>query len=191
MSMKAHCFLNQLTDKLTRETIMTLLIITAITIFVLIIIVTMLPSKTSIARKSTIDATPAELFQLLSSTQGFQQFNPYKDDDPQLKITPFGPKTGIGAGFAFVGKEGKGTQTITALKENESITMQIDLGFMGQPLQHFSLDSAASGTEVTWQVDIDFGWNPMGRIFGLFADKVLGSVYVRGLENLGRVAVAN
>jgi len=93
--------------------------------------------------------------------------------------------------FAFVGKEGKGTQTITALKENESITMQIDLGFMGQPLQHFSLDSAASGTEVTWQVDMDFGWNPMGRIFGLFADKVLGSVYVRGLENLGRVAVAN
>ena len=149
----------------------------------------LLPSHVTVKRATHIEASPADVFKLLSSTEGFQQFNPYKDTDPNLQITPFGSPSGVGAGFAFEGKEGKGTQTIIHIEPDRSVSMEIDLGFMGKPEQTFTLSEYNSGTQVTWGVNMKFGWNPMGRIFGLFANKVLGSTYERGLSNLNQLFV--
>lgn len=146
--------------------------------------IAVLPSTKQIVRESYIQATPEEVYKRISTTEGFQSFNPFKDTDPALKIEPFGPASGIGAGFSFEGKEGSGTQTIIAQQKNQSVTMQIDLGFMGKPKQTLSIQPNGEGTMMTWQVDMTFGVNPMGRMFGLFADKVLGKVYERGLINL-------
>ncbi len=143
-----------------------------------------LPSSVRVERSATIDATPAQLFELVASNEGFQTFNPYKDTDPDLKITLSGPKSGIGSGFAFDGKEGKGTQFVTAVEPERTVTMQIDLGRMGQPVQTFRFDPKGDATQVTWQVDMEFGMNPIGRVFGLFMDGMLGKTYERGLANL-------
>ena len=43
---------------------------------------------------------------------------------------PFGPAEGIGSGFRFDGKEGKGTQTVTEVTATR-VTHLIDLGAMG------------------------------------------------------------
>ncbi|MEE9313184.1 MAG: SRPBCC family protein [Rhizobiaceae bacterium] len=148
------------------------------------------PSSTHVERSALIKAAPAELFQLISSSEGFQTFNPYKTADPDLKITMHGPASGIGSGFAFDGKDGKGTQTISAMEQDRSITMAIDLGFKGQPVQKFELKPSADGTQVTWGMDIKFGMNPIGRIMGLFMDGMVGPTYEQGLKNLA-LAVAN
>ncbi|MEM1286153.1 MAG: SRPBCC family protein [Pseudomonadota bacterium] len=150
-----------------------------------------LPDSRTVERSAIIEAAPETLFPLLASSEGFQTFNPYKDTDPDLSITFSGPRTGVGAAFAFEGKEGRGTQTITALEENRSVTMQIDLGAMGQPLQTFTLEPQADGTRIVWSVESQFGMNPIGRVFGLFLDGMLGPVYERGLDNLANVAADN
>ncbi|MGL4488437.1 MAG: SRPBCC family protein [Rhizobiaceae bacterium] len=148
----------------------------------------LLPSTATVERKKVIAANDAALFALISSNEGFQTFNPYKDTDPNLLITLSGPANGIGSGFAFKGAEGEGTQTITALEPNRSITMEIDLGAMGKPIQSFDLAPVEGGTEVTWRVKSDFGYNPMGRVFGMFMDGMLGPIYERGLGNLEKVS---
>lgn len=91
-----------------------------------------LPSSRRVERSGFVPAAPEQVFQLLSSTDGFQSFNPHKDDEPDLEITPFGPSSGVGAGFGFVGKSTTGTQTISALEANRKVTMEIDLGSMGR-----------------------------------------------------------
>lgn len=145
-----------------------------------------LPGNTHVERTAVIAAAPDEIFAMLSSNRGFQQFNPFKDTDPDLEIRLTGPERGVGSGFSFNGKDGSGTQTITALEENRSVTMKIDLGAMGQPTQHFHLTPVQDGTRVVWGMDAEFGLNPIGRIFGLFMDGQLGPVYERGLRNLSR-----
>ncbi len=145
-----------------------------------------LPGNTHVERSAVIAAAPDEIFGMLSSNRGFQQFNPFKDTDPDLEIKLMGPERGIGSGFSFKGKEGSGTQTITALEKNRSVTMKIDLGAMGQPTQRFHLTPLQDGTRVVWGMDAEFGLNPIGRIFGLFMDGQLGPVYERGLKNLSR-----
>jgi len=150
----------------------------------------LLPSQKIVKREAVINAPADKIYTVLSSTEGFQTFNPYKDADENLKIIPFGPATGVGSGFSFEGKDGKGTQTIAQMNPNKSVTMNIDMGSMGQPVQTFHLEPTDAGTKVTWEVEMQFGKNPMMRVFGLFADKVMGSTYERGLANLNTI-VAN
>ncbi len=135
-----------------------------------------------------MQASPAHVYGFLASNKGFQDFSPYKDADPNLKITLSGPEHGVGSSFAFEGKDGKGTQTIVALDQNRSVTMQIDLGSMGTPVQTFNLIPGAGSTTVVWQVQASFSMNPVKRVFGLFMDSMMVSTIERGLSNLSRVA---
>ncbi|MEM7514761.1 MAG: polyketide cyclase, partial [Bacteroidota bacterium] len=106
---------------------------TAIAIIAAIALVALLlPRKVVVTRSTEIDVAPAELVARVASTEGFQTFNPYCTTDPSLKITPFGPAAGVGSGFRFEGKEGKGTQTVTAITDT-TVTHLIDLGAMGKP----------------------------------------------------------
>jgi Polyketide cyclase / dehydrase and lipid transport len=162
--------------------------ISAIAVGVIAIVPFLLPSSKTVQRSGFVNATPGQVFAAASSTAGYQIFNPYRDMDAKLKITPFGPQSGVGAGFAFDGKDGKGTSTIAAVKDNESVTYQIDLGFMGKPVQTISLSPENGGTRVNWAVTSNFGWNPMGRVFGLFMDGMLGPHYELGLRNMARIA---
>lgn len=145
-----------------------------------------LPSSKTVARTATIEAPAEDIYPLLASSTGFQTFNPYKAKDPNLNIEFMGPEQGVGAAFKFEGKDGKGTQTIVALQEDRSVTMEIDLGPMGKPVTTFTLLPKGDKTEVTWSTKSDFGMNPIGRVFGLFLDGMLGPDYEQGLDLLNQ-----
>ncbi|WP_162844971.1 SRPBCC family protein [Pontivivens insulae] len=143
-----------------------------------------LPRAQVIERTAVVAADPSIVFDLIESSAGYQRFNPYRDTDAELQITPFGPEAGVGSGFAFEGREGTGTQTVTAVTPDREIVHLIDLGAMGQPVQTFTLTPVAGGTEVRWAIRSEFGLNPIGRVFGLFMDGMLGPRQEAGLENL-------
>lgn len=149
-----------------------------------------LPASKTVERTATIIADQQTLYAMIASPREYQKFNPYRDTDPNLKIEFMDIEEGIGAGFAFKGKEGQGTQTVTALEENKMVTMLIDLGPMGKPVQTFTLSPAENGTRVVWSTKSEFGLNPMGRVFGLFLENMLGETYERGLKNMEKAATS-
>ena len=113
---------------------MTILYTDLATIAAIILIAMLLPRKVVVARQADVSLAPEDVIARIASTEGFQTFNPCFTTDPNLRITPFGPSDGVGSGFRFEGKEGKGTQTVTAVTGN-SVTHLIDLGAMGKPVQ--------------------------------------------------------
>jgi len=119
-----------------------------------------LPSAVTIEREAILAADSDVIYDLLASNEGFQTFNPYRDDDPNLAISLSGPDRGVGSAFAFKGKGGEGTQTITALEPGQAVTMQIDLGAMGQPVQTFTLTPTTGGTKVIWSTEASLGSEP-------------------------------
>lgn len=165
------------------------IIYTTLAILVVIALGTLvfLPRKVVVTRKAEVSMAPDEIIARVGSTEGFQTFNPYCTTDPNLKITPFGPASGVGAGFRFEGREGKGTQTVTALTDT-SVTHLIDLGLMGKPVQVIEAQPVTGGAMVTWTVTSDMGFNPVFRIFGLFMDRMLGKTYELGLKNMAKLA---
>ena len=167
-------------------TLTTILAAGAATIAIAAAATFLLPRNVSVERSALIDATPEQVLQLAASSEGFQRFNPYLDNDPDLSIEHFGPEAGVGAGFRFDGKDGQGTQTITSVTERE-VTYAIDLGALGQPTQRITATPEGNQTRVTWTVEQDLGMNPIFRVFGLFMDGMLGGTYETGLANIARV----
>ncbi|WP_421981593.1 SRPBCC family protein [Roseibium sp.] len=143
----------------------------------------LLPKNVHVERHAKIAASPETILELAASNHGYQTFNPYLTSDPALKIKPFGPDTGVGSGFHFDGKEGKGTQTVARVTET-SVRYDIDLGPMGKPVQEISAQGMPDGTKVTWTMDMDLGFNPVARVFGLFLDGMVGKSFEQGLDNL-------
>ena len=142
-----------------------------------------MPRHVTIERSSVVSAAPDEVLALAASTEGYQQFNPYKTLDPNLKITGFGPSAGIGAGFAFDGKDGKGTLTVAEISDSH-VLYAIDMGPLGQPTQSITATPTAEGTVVTWRMESDMGFNPVFRVMGLFMERMMGPTFELGLENI-------
>ena len=151
------------------------------------LIALLLPRTVVVTRQTDVRMSPEDVIGRVASTEGFQTFNPYCTTDPDLKITPFGPATGVGSGFRFEGREGKGTQTVTDVTAT-SVTHLIDLGAMGKPVQRIEAAATDTGARVTWTVTSDMGYNPIFRIFGLFMDRMLGKTYELGLKNIAALA---
>lgn len=151
------------------------------------LIALLLPRKVIVTRQTDVAMRPEDIIARVASTEGFQTFNPYCTTDPDLKITPFGPTEGVGSGFRFEGKEGKGTQTVTEVTAT-TVTHLIDLGAMGKPVQTIEAQATEAGARVTWTVTSDMGYNPVFRIFGLFMDRMLGKTYELGLKNIQALA---
>lgn len=166
---------------------MTLLHAALAVIAALVLVALLLPRKVVVTRSAEVPMAATEIIARVGSTAGFQTFNPYLTADPDLQIRPFGPDTGVGAGFEFDGKDGKGTQTVIA-ETATSVTHLIDLGAMGKPIQVIEATSKGNGARVTWTVTSDMGFNPLFRFFGLFMDRMLGKTYERGLRNLKALA---
>ena len=141
------------------------------------------PRHVHVERTQVMDTAPDAVIDILSSNTAYQSINPYKDADANLKIAFFGPEKGVGSGFSFDGKDGKGTQTVAKITAN-SVTYAIDLGPMGQPTQTVTVKPSAEGTVVTWSMDADMGLNPVARVIGLFMDGMVGKTFDQGLANL-------
>lgn len=166
---------------------MTILYTALAIIAALVLIALLLPRKVAVTRQAEVALSPQDVIARVASTEGFQTFNPYCTTDPGLKITPFGPAEGVGSGFRFEGKEGKGTQTVTDVSA-DCVTYLIDLGAMGKPVQTIEAEATDAGSRVTWTVTSDLGYNPVFRIFGLFMDGMLGKTYELGLKNIAALS---
>lgn len=143
----------------------------------------LLPRHVHVERQATLAAAPEAVLALAASNTGYQQFNPYLTADPALNIAPFGPDAGVGSGFAFDGKDGKGTMVVAKVSDR-AVHYDIDLGPMGRPTQTIATAPTDQGVLVTWSMDADMGFNPVGRVMGLFLDGMMGKTFEQGLGNL-------
>lgn len=142
-----------------------------------------LPRDVTVTRSGVVPAAPQQIVALAASNSGYQRFNPYLPSDPDLRIETFGPESGVGSGFRFDGPDGKGQQTVARVEEG-AVHYNIDLGPMGQPTQSISAVRQGDVSEVKWAMHADLGMNPIARVMGLFMDRMVGSTFERGLQNM-------
>jgi hypothetical protein len=147
----------------------------------------LLPREVQVQRSVFIKAEPAAILALAASNSGYQKFNPYIGTDPSLAIELMGPETGVGSAFRFTASDVAGTQTVAAVSATR-VNYDLDLGYMGQPKQSIEAVSEGDGTKVTWTLNADMGFNPIGRVMGLFMEDMQGPVFETGLGKLKAVA---
>jgi effector-binding domain-containing protein len=158
----------------------------AVIVVALVAVGFFLPDKAHVERSTTIARPPSEVFAVLNSFRRFNDWSPWFGLDPNAKYTYSGPASGVGAKQAWTGNKdvGTGSQEILESKPNELIRTALDFGEMGKAEATFRLTPVASGTQVTWGLDVNAGGKLIGRFFNLMMDSMVGKDYDKGLAQL-------
>ena len=155
-----------------------------------------LPEDYVIAREQTIKASPEVLFPWINNSKKSDEWMPWMESDPQIKMTYSGPEEGVGskASWTSPGDMGDGEALIIESIPNQTVKTQLTYTKPMEMTQlaTISLKQVPEGTTVRWEVS---GKNPLiGRIFCLIMnmDKMIGDEFEKGLANLkSKVEVAN
>ncbi|MCP5474134.1 MAG: SRPBCC family protein [Rhodanobacteraceae bacterium] len=155
-------------------------------IVVLAIVGLFLPSSARVERSIVIDRPASLIFPVLNSFERFNEWSPWYGLDPAAEYSYSGPSSGVGARMDWKGNEavGVGTQTITASEPDSRIATDLDFGEMGVAKVELKLTPEGQGTRVTWGFQTDFGYDLVGRYFGLLMDRFVGADYEKGLVQL-------
>ncbi|MDO9451378.1 MAG: SRPBCC family protein [Stagnimonas sp.] len=146
-----------------------------------------LPREVRIEREIVIAAPPATVFTYLNGWQNFNAWSPWAALDPNTKYTYEGPLTGVGAKQSWSSEMhsvGSGSQQITAVEPDQSITIQLMLPDMAPSVVTQVLTPQDEGTKVVWAMEADMGLNPLNRWFGLLLPKFIGPDYEKGLAKM-------
>ncbi len=146
-----------------------------------------LPREVRIERETVIAASPAVVFAYLNGWQHFNEWSPWAALDPNTKYSYEGPLTGVGAKQSWTSEMhsvGSGSQQITAIEPDKSITIQLMLPDMAPSVVTQVLTPQGEGTKVVWAMEADMGLNPLNRWFGLLLPRFIGPDYEKGLANM-------
>jgi hypothetical protein len=166
---------------------------------VLIGLAFVLPDRVHVERSITIARPQSQIYLLLSNLRRFNEWSPWFAKDPAARYTFSGPDGAVGAKLAWSSQKpdvGEGSQTVVALKPNESVALELDFGDMGKSNANFRLATVSNETRVTWSLDSElplnldsrFAWNVVGRYMGLFMDRLVGRDFEDGLARLRELA---
>lgn len=118
----------------------------------------------------------------------WNDWSPYFRMDPDVKFTLTGPRSGLGAIYAWDGKKmGRGRMEITASEPNERITMSLEFlaPMKATNVVHFTLTpSSSGGTLFRWEMSGDRPWLMVVMAFVLRLDRMVSAQFDEGLRLL-------
>ncbi len=152
-----------------------------------------LPRHAVVARSVEIAAPPSAIFPLVGDLRRFNEWSPWADIDPETVYTFTGPIDGVGQTLNWQSEDervGHGAISIAAIEPDGRVDMVVDFGREKTALAAMVLAPTGGGTRVVWSLDIDLGFNPIARYFGMMMDGMVGPDYEKGLARLKAVAEA-
>lgn len=150
-----------------------------------------LPRTAHVERSVSTTASPETVYDLVNGFKRFNEWSPWAKLDPDTRYTYGGPESGVGARMEWTSASpdvGKGSQEVIAIEPDRSVTNTLDLGMGNPTTSTVLLTPEATGTRITWALDVDLTDSLVGRYFGLMLDRMVGPDYERGLAQLKTLA---
>jgi hypothetical protein len=168
------------------------LIVVIVATVSLVLFVSTRPAEMVVARELEIKANPEVLFPYINNSKKSNEWMPWHEDDPHVKMSYSGPDEGVGSMTLWTskGKMGTGSAEVIESIKNQNVKTRLTYTKpmnMSQ-LAKVSLQAKSDGTLVRWSVS---GKNPViGRIMCAFVnmDKMIGGNFEKGLINLKNIA---
>ena len=160
-------------------------------IVVLLAIGLALPRTARVQTGIAIDAYPATVFALANDFRRRDLWAPANGGDANARIAYSGPSRGVGATVSWDGPVvGTGSSTIVASDEYTRIATILNAGEPGEASSELRFEPTATGTQVTQLFEHDYGYNVIGRYFGLLWVRMLREQHARELAALKPLAEA-
>lgn len=147
----------------------------------------MLPGSYHVERSVEIEAPVASVHALVGDLRAWEEWTPWKEEDPTIETT-FGATTaGVGAHQHWTGESGSGELTFTRCDPAAGVAY--DLAFEQgkyRSIGEIRYEPAGDVTRVVWVMD---GKNEgvLARWFGVMMDRMVGPMFEQGLGKLKAV----
>jgi len=167
------------------------LIILAIIVVALLIVISTRPNSFRLERTTRIAAPPERVFPLINDFHEWPKWSPFEKLDTDLKRTYSGAPSGVGAGYAWDGKNaGAGAMEITQSTPSSRILIKLDFTkpFEAHNTADFTIASDGGGSVVTWAMYGPQGFMNKAMSLVMSMDKLVGGQFDEGLANLKRVS---
>ena len=163
-------------------------LLTAILVILILVVVVglFLPTSYRVERASVIAATPESIHEYVGDLTKWDEWTPWREEDPTIIVTRGEKTSGVGASQSWVGDRGDGALTITRDSPEEGI--EYDMVFDGGAYVCESAmvyDTLPNGdTKVTWIMNGNMEMPVIGGYFALVMDSMVGAMFDKGLLNL-------
>ncbi len=175
-----------------------ILVILAVLAAILVVLGLVGPKSYRVERSTVLKAPVEAVYPQVSSLRNMQDWSPWKEKDPDAKMSLEGTDGAVGSSMSWDGndKVGKGKQEITELVPNKSVRTVLTFiePFESKSNGTIDLEAMGDSTKVTWGMQGDN--NFVSRIMCVFMnmDKMVGPDFDNGLGKLktlvdGRQAV--
>lgn len=140
-----------------------------------------LPTKYAVERSVVIDATPEKVHVYVGDLRKWDEWSPWKEEDPSIVVT-LGEKTpGVGASQSLDrGQRGRRAYHNTILAgERHGVDLLFD-GGRYECKSSMKYSRLPDGdTKVTWTTSGDMGRSLTGGYFAILMDSMVGSMFER------------
>ncbi len=156
-----------------------------------LIVAAILPASYRVERAIEINRPAEVIYELVVNLPNWPKWDPFTEQEPTAKYAYTGVEGTVGSSWMWEGKEkiGTGRLTIEEVVANQSVRSKLEFiapqAMLAQDL--WNLTPTDNGTKVTWAVTGELDY-PVGRVFGIFMEGMLGPTFERGLANLKRVS---
>ena len=170
------------------KTLKILLGIVAVLVVALLIIAAIAPKSATVERTITVNAPAEMVMKEVNSLEQMQNWSPWAEKDPEMKVTYEGNMGSVGSISRWEGNKdvGKGEQSITAVDANKVEThLIIYMPFGKSESDVFILaEEEAEVTKVTWHLTnySPFPFNVISIFMNL--DDAIGPDFEKGLNKL-------
>lgn len=154
----------------------------------LLIVAALKPSHFRVSREIMVYASPEAIFPFVNEPRKVDEWSPWTEMDPTVKMEYSGPAGGIGAVASWKDAKQMGTGSATVVESVPGKLVKTKLvytkPFNMEQMAQFDLEPSPEGTLVRWSVEGES--NFVGRFFCLFKDmeKMIGGTFDKGLAKL-------
>lgn len=159
----------------------------------LLAVTLIVPRQIALERHIVIETSPDKIYPYIHNLKKWQEWQPWVAKDPDMVLTFEGPESGIGAKYSWDSEsQGKGSMKIVQVAENRMVRTGLSFDGQGDSEATFTLEKIDDNkTNVVWYLTSDMGAGPIGKIFGVFLDGMVGPDFESGLKRLKGVAEAS
>ena len=164
-----------------------LLILLVLFVAILVGAALMLDKNYATESSITINAKPEAIHAYVGDLKKWDEWTPFKEADPDVKVT-LGAKTiGVGASQTWTSDQGSGSLTFTKSDPKTGLAYDMTItspGNEAQPAQVKMIYTPdGDGTKVTWTMKGEMkGF--LGGIMAKLVPSLVGTIFDKGLQNL-------
>src|SRR5579864_5349509 len=170
---------------------MLILIVIAVVVALLIVVIATRPADFSIARSTTISASPQAIFPQVNDLHSWEAWSPWAKIDPAMQMTFAGPAAGTGAVYTWVGnnKVGEGRMTIVESRPSELVRIKLEFikPFAATNATEFTFQPQGNQTAVTWSMSGKRNFMSKAMSLVMSMEKMVGGQFETGLQQMKAV----